>query len=288
MIWIPGDPTKESELDKVRLAAARAVIVIGQRQLNPGQADAMSILTVFTMRSYLQKQAQTVRRSHPVYIVAEVLDGENVEHARTAASEVIESTKIGFSMLAHAICVPGASEIMSRVVVAGAHNLYVDAVPNDVVLPMTFGEMATHIKRYWNVLLIGIRMGDDDILNPPDDTPVGDACMLIYLGEGQGCKDRVSSIQRVHKEKRMARGTYFSEFEVGQDFVSGGRTVTEADVVAFAGLSGDYNPLHIDKSFAEKTPFGKRIAHGMLSVSISTGLGQTLGIFEGTTMALMG
>lgn len=86
----------------------------------------------------------------------------------------------------------------------------------------------------------------------------------------------------------MARGTYFSEFEVGQDFVSGGRTVTEADVVAFAGLSGDYNPLHIDKSFAEKTPFGKRIAHGMLSVSISTGLGQTLGIFEGTTMALMG
>ena len=86
----------------------------------------------------------------------------------------------------------------------------------------------------------------------------------------------------------MARGTYFSEFEVGQDYVSGGRTVTEADVVAFAGLSGDYNPLHIDKSFAEKTPFGQRIAHGMLSVSISTGLGQTLGIFEGTTMALMG
>ena len=86
----------------------------------------------------------------------------------------------------------------------------------------------------------------------------------------------------------MARGTFFSEFEVGQDFVSGGRTVTEADVVAFAGLSGDYNPLHIDKSFAEKTPFGQRIAHGMLSVSISTGLGQTLGIFEGTTMALMG
>lgn len=86
----------------------------------------------------------------------------------------------------------------------------------------------------------------------------------------------------------MARGTYFSEFEVGQEFVSGGRTVTEADVVAFAGLSGDYNPLHIDKSFAEKTPFGQRIAHGMLSVSISTGLGQTLGIFEGTTMALMG
>ena len=85
----------------------------------------------------------------------------------------------------------------------------------------------------------------------------------------------------------MARGTYFSDFEIGQEFVSGGRTITEADVVMFAGISGDYNPLHTDQSFAEKTPFGQRIAHGMLSASISTGLGQTLGIFEGTTLALM-
>jgi len=86
----------------------------------------------------------------------------------------------------------------------------------------------------------------------------------------------------------MARGMFFSEYNVGDVFESGGRTVTEADVVMFAGLSGDYNPLHTDQTFAEKTPFGQRIAHGMLSVSISTGLGQTLGIFEGTTLALMG
>lgn len=86
----------------------------------------------------------------------------------------------------------------------------------------------------------------------------------------------------------MARGRYFSEFEIGQDFTSVGRTITETDVVNFAGLSGDYNPLHIDATFAAKTPFKQRIAHGMLSASISTGLGQTLGIFEGTTLALMG
>ncbi len=86
----------------------------------------------------------------------------------------------------------------------------------------------------------------------------------------------------------MARGRYFSEFEIDQNFTSVGRTVTETDVVNFAGLSGDYNPLHIDATFAAKTPFKKRIAHGMLSASISTGLGQTLGIFEGTTMALLG
>lgn len=84
----------------------------------------------------------------------------------------------------------------------------------------------------------------------------------------------------------MARGRFFSEFSVGDVFESVGRTVTEADVVHFAGISGDFNPLHTDATFAEKTPFGQRIAHGMLAASISTGLGQTLGIFEGTTIAL--
>jgi acyl dehydratase len=85
----------------------------------------------------------------------------------------------------------------------------------------------------------------------------------------------------------MARGRYFSEFEVGQRFKTAGRTVTEGDVSTFAGLSGDFNPLHTDATFAEKTPFGQRVAHGMLVASISTGLGQTTGIFEGTTMALL-
>lgn len=86
----------------------------------------------------------------------------------------------------------------------------------------------------------------------------------------------------------MSRGHTFSQFAVGQRFVSVGRTITETDVVMFAGISGDYNPLHTDATFAEKTPFKQRIAHGMLSASVSTGLGQTLGIFEGTTLALMG
>jgi acyl dehydratase len=85
----------------------------------------------------------------------------------------------------------------------------------------------------------------------------------------------------------MSRGTRFSEFSVGQQFVSMGRTVTESDVVSFAGISGDYNPLHVDAVFAASTPFGQRVAHGMLSASISTGLGQTLGIFEGTVIGLM-
>ena len=86
----------------------------------------------------------------------------------------------------------------------------------------------------------------------------------------------------------MAGGKRFSEFEEGVAVTRMGRTITETDVVMFAGLSGDHNPRHIDQTFAEKPPFGQRIAHGMLPTSISTGLCQTLGIFEGTTLALMG
>jgi len=84
-----------------------------------------------------------------------------------------------------------------------------------------------------------------------------------------------------------ARGLTFDQFEVGARYPSQGRTVTEADVVAFAGLSGDFNPLHTDAEFGANTPFGERIAHGMLVVSMATGMANWTGIFEGTTMALM-
>jgi len=78
---------------------------------------------------------------------------------------------------------------------------------------------------------------------------------------------------------------YFEEFEVGIEVVSPGRTITEADVVAFAGLSGDYNQLHTDEEFAKGLMFGQRIAHGMLVLSIATGLAARLGFIEGTALA---
>ena len=78
---------------------------------------------------------------------------------------------------------------------------------------------------------------------------------------------------------------YFEDFEVGQRFTTPARTVTEADVVNFAGVSGDYNPIHTDAEFAKSTPFGQRIAHGLLVLSMLTGLRQRTGHFEGTVIA---
>lgn len=67
--------------------------------------------------------------------------------------------------------------------------------------------------------------------------------------------------------------TCFEEFSPGQQLTSGGRTVTETDIVNFAGLSGDWYPLHTDEEYAAKTPpFFRRIAHGMLVLSLASGM----------------
>jgi acyl dehydratase len=84
------------------------------------------------------------------------------------------------------------------------------------------------------------------------------------------------------------KGRYWEEFAVGQTFETGRRTIEAADVLAFAGLSGDFNPLHVDAEFARTTPFGERIAHGLLTLAISSGQQNLLGVFEGTTLAFLG
>lgn len=83
-------------------------------------------------------------------------------------------------------------------------------------------------------------------------------------------------------------GWYFEDFSKGQGITSPARTVTEVDVVQFAGLSGDYNPLHTDAEFASGTPYGRRIAHGLLGLSITSGLAARTGCLEGTVQAFTG
>jgi len=86
----------------------------------------------------------------------------------------------------------------------------------------------------------------------------------------------------------LNRSLYYEDFKPGITFETPGRTVTEADIVNFAGVSGDFYSLHTDEEYAAKTMFGGRIAHGLLVVSIVTGLWFRLGIFEGTLLALYG
>jgi 3-hydroxybutyryl-CoA dehydratase len=64
----------------------------------------------------------------------------------------------------------------------------------------------------------------------------------------------------------------FDELHVGDEWESPARTITEADVVAFAGLSGDFNPLHVDHEAARQGPFGQPVAHGLLGLAVASGL----------------
>ena len=66
---------------------------------------------------------------------------------------------------------------------------------------------------------------------------------------------------------------YFDDLEIGQQWESLGRTITETDIVNFAGLSGDFNPIHVDHEFAKSMPFRKPIAHGVLVFAVASGLG---------------
>lgn len=81
------------------------------------------------------------------------------------------------------------------------------------------------------------------------------------------------------------RGLFFEELTDALTIVSAGRTVTETDIVMFAGLSGDYNPLHTDEEYSKQTMFKGRIAHGLLGLSIASGLAMQMGFMTGTVEA---
>src|SRR3977135_565616 len=83
-------------------------------------------------------------------------------------------------------------------------------------------------------------------------------------------------------------GKYFEDFEAGEESMTAGRTVTETDIVNFAGITGDWNEIHTNKELAERGPFKQRIAHGALVFSIATGLSVRMGQTAATVIAFYG
>jgi acyl dehydratase len=83
-------------------------------------------------------------------------------------------------------------------------------------------------------------------------------------------------------------GYYYDEAAIGDVHVTAGRTITEADIVNFGGIIGDYNPLHFDAEYMKGHMFGQRIAHGMLTLSFATGLVNSLGANFKTILAFRG
>jgi Trk K+ transport system NAD-binding subunit len=121
-----------------------------------------------------------------LYVVAEILDSENVDHARTAgANEVIETRRIGASMIAHAIAFHGTANTMSRVLLSGAHSVYIGSIPGEPSQPVNLGDLLVRMalsKR--GGLVIGIRTPEGkDVINPPKNFVLEPGARLIYLAE---------------------------------------------------------------------------------------------------------
>lgn len=84
------------------------------------------------------------------------------------------------------------------------------------------------------------------------------------------------------QSQQKVRGLYFEEFEIGMTIVSAGRTITESDIVMFAGLSGDFNQIYTDAEYSKASLAGQRVAHGLLCLSIASGLAVRTGFMDGT------
>jgi acyl dehydratase len=88
--------------------------------------------------------------------------------------------------------------------------------------------------------------------------------------------------KKMSHSQQKVRGLYFEEFEVGMTIITAGRTITESDIVMFAGLSGDFNQIHTDAEYSRSSLAGQRVAHGLLILSIASGLAVRTGFMEGT------
>ncbi|MGO4735717.1 MaoC/PaaZ C-terminal domain-containing protein [Bosea sp. 2KB_26] len=82
-------------------------------------------------------------------------------------------------------------------------------------------------------------------------------------------------------------GLHFEDFDLDSSITTRGRTVGEGDITLFAGLSGDFNPLHVDSDYCAGTPLGERIAHGPLTLAMAIGLMSQQNLIDATTMGLL-
>ena len=113
-----------------------------------------------------------------------MLDSENVQHARTAGSdEVIETRRVGYSLLAHAVVYPGVADATSRMVFGGNQNLYVGRLPSHIDQPMSFDRLSQEIRASSGCLVIGYRdpeTGREEV-NPPGGARVEPDMEVLYL-----------------------------------------------------------------------------------------------------------
>jgi voltage-gated potassium channel len=182
--FVQGDCTKEDEFDKVRLAYAQTLIVIASDQYpGPSGTDATTILTIFTARGYEKKTNQ--ERSKGLHICAEILDPENASPAKIAgANEVMETARLGSSLLAHASINPGVGSIVRNLIYASGNNIYTSQLPATFLegRRFTFREIQTRARDEFGILVVGVEHKDELQINPDPAFDVYQGDRIVYIG----------------------------------------------------------------------------------------------------------
>lgn len=185
-VFVHGDFRKENEYDKVRLRYAKTVVVVADEsgESVPAMRDASTVLTIFTIRSF-ERKLKDVNRAQPIHIVAEILDQENYEHATVAgANEVIETSRLGSSLLAHTAGNPGVGTVITNLMLASRNNVYAASLPPAFIegRVLTFAELQDRARDEFEILVIGVVHNDKMSLNPPAEQSVYAADRMVYIG----------------------------------------------------------------------------------------------------------
>ena len=180
-IFVKGDPTKEAEYDKVRLDVAKTVLIVSER--DDQDADARSVLTIFTIRSYEKKLIQRgIVRKCPLHLCAEVIDPENVSFFHTAGvDEIIQSARVGCSLLAHGAGAPETGQVFYDLLTQPDQHVSRIPLARSADAPRRFVDVAGEVKRRDEALAIGLVRDGALLLNPPADELVQDEDELLVL-----------------------------------------------------------------------------------------------------------
>lgn len=182
--FLKGNPTKESEWDKVRLSMARNIVVLAPPTEASTTSDGYTALVVYTIRSYENKlPKQGVERSVPIHISAELLDPENYQHITVAgADEVVHTAQVGSNLIAHSAVKPGMGKVVTELISWWGQGIDLDPLPEDLEKEMSFAEISKQMREEAGFLVLGVMDEQGKItLNPPDSRKVQKTDKLVLI-----------------------------------------------------------------------------------------------------------
>lgn len=181
--FLSGNPSKESELGKVRLSMAKAAIVLAPSGAGLSSADGYTALVVYTLRSFEKKLlSKGTKRTVPLHITAELMDPENYSHLQVAgADEVVHTALIGCNLVAHSSVKPGLARVVTELVSWWGHGINIEPLPKSYETGQTFQVIRANCEgKEW--MLVGLIQADGKVrFNPRGSRVVAADDRLIVI-----------------------------------------------------------------------------------------------------------